>query len=133
MTLLSAAAQSASLDNDYGASAGANAPVSHEVALFNGDPLLGGTELTSDGGYAAVVVTNNGTNWPGAVDGSTTSALIPFATSTGAWSDTATHFVTRNASTGDLWDSGLLNDEVTVDAAGIDVSIQATIYYQQGV
>lgn len=133
MTLLSTAAQNASLDNDYGSSAGSNAPSSLEFALYNGDPLLGGTELGSDGGYAAVTADNDGTTWPDAASGGAkTSKSLALATSTAAFSDTATHFVIRDASSGDLWDSGLLTEEVSVDAAGVDVSFICTVYYEEG-
>lgn len=133
MSILSTAAQNASLDNDYGATKGANSPAAHQLALFNGDPLLGGTELTATGGYARVVVTNNGTNWPGAADGATTSASIAFATSTAAWSDTATHWVLYdNADGTTAWDAGVLDTEIDVDAAGAVVQTAVTIYYNGG-
>lgn len=131
MTLLDPAAQSASLDNDYGANKGPNAAAAHELALFTGDPVLGGTELTSDGGYVRVVVTNNGTNWPGASGGSTTSAVQSLPTSTGAWSDTATWFVLLDhADSVTRWDSGPLADEISVDAAGTVVTTSLTVYYE---
>jgi hypothetical protein len=130
MTLLSTAAQNASLDNDYGASAGVNAPGAHQVALFNGDPLLGGAELTSTGGYARVTVTNNGTNWPAASAGAKTSAAVTFAASTAAWSDTATHFVLYDDADGTTaWDSGVLDTELSVDAAGTVVETSLTVFY----
>jgi hypothetical protein len=129
--LLSAAAQSASLNNDYGANKGVSAPVSHEVALFNGDPVLGGTELAATGGYARVTITNNGTTWPDASAGATTSATVTFPTSTAAWSDTATHFVLYDhADSVTQWDSGLLKDEISVDAAGEAPRAELTIYYE---
>lgn len=131
MTLLSPAAQSASLDNDYGANKGPNAAAAHELALFNGDPRLGGTELTSDGGYARVVITNNGTNWPGASGGSTTSAQQTFAASTDAWSDTATFFVLYDHADGTTaWDSGELADEISVETSGTEVATSVTVYYE---
>jgi hypothetical protein len=134
MTLLDAAAQSASLNNDYGANKGPNAPASHELALFTGDPRVGGTELTSAGGYARVVVANNGTNWPGASGGSTTSAEIALPTSTGAWSDTATWFVLFDAADSTTrWDAMPLFEEIDITVAGVTKSLILTINYQQGV
>lgn len=128
--LLDTAAQNASLDNDYGATKGANAPASHEVALFDGDPSNGGAELTSTGGYARVTVTNNGTNWPAAADGAKTSATVTFPTATAAWSDTATHFVLfDHADSVTRWDSGLLDNEASVDVAGTVVAATLTVYY----
>lgn len=131
MSLLSTAAQNASLDNDYGATKGAASPANLEVALFNGDPLLGGTELTATGGYVAVTVGNDGTTWPSAAtSGGKTTSTIAFATSTDAWSDVATFFVLRDASTGDQWDSGPLTDEISVETSGTEVTTTITVYYE---
>lgn len=138
MSLLSIAAQNASLDNDYGSTAGPNAPASLEVALFDGDPLLGGLELTSDGGYARVTVANDGTTWPTAASGGAkTMATASFPTPTGAWSSTATFFVLYDAADSTTaWDSGELDDEIAVDADefGVplttSVGIQPTVYYE---
>lgn len=130
MTLLSTDAQDASLDMSYGASKGALAAATHELALFNGDPRTTGTELTSAGGYDRVTVTNNGTNWPGASGGSTVSAPQVLPTSSGAWSDTATHFVLYDAADGTTaWDSGELTEEISIDASGVVVSVVCTVYY----
>ena len=133
MTLLSTAAQNASLDNDYGATKGPNAPAAHQLALFNGDPLLGGTELTATGGYARVTVTNNGTTWPAASSGEKTSAAITFPTSTAAWSDTATHWVLYDDADGTTaWDCGVLNEELAVVAASTVAQTTLTIFYNGG-
>lgn len=130
MPILDVAAQDSSLNNDYGASAGSNAPTSHEVALFNGAPWESGTELASTGGYARVVLANNGTNWPGASGGATTSAVVTFPTSTAAWSDTATHFVLYDAADSTTaWDAQALSDEISVDAAGFVARLQLTVFY----
>lgn len=127
--LIDTAAQNKSLDNDYGSTKGANAPAAHEVALFDGDPTQGGTELTSDGGYARVTLTNNGTNWPAASSGAKTSATVTFPTSTDAWSDTATWFVLYDhADSVTAWDAGLVA-EISVDAAGETPRTTLTIYY----
>lgn len=132
MTLLDPAAQSASLDNDYGATKGPNAPATLEVALFTGDPLLGGTELAATGGYARVVVPNDGTTWPNAASaGSKTSAQVSFGTSTDAWSDVAAWFVLFDHADGvTRWDDGELADEINVTAAGTTVAALITVYYE---
>lgn len=131
MTLLDPAAQSASLDNDYGATKGPNAPASLQVALFTDDPLLGGTELAAVGGYARAVVPNDGTTWPAAASaGSKSSAVISFGTSSAAWSDTASWFVLFDAATGTRWDDGPLDVEVDVTESGTPVVMQATVYYE---
>jgi hypothetical protein len=133
MALLDEAAQNASLDNDYGASRGPNAPAAHQVALFDGDPLLGGLELTSAGGYARVTVTNNGTNWPAAASGAKTSAAVTFPTSSGAWSSTATHWVLYDDADGTTaWDSAPLDDEIDINEAGDTASTTLTVYYDGG-
>lgn len=130
MSLLDTAAQNASLDNDYGASKGANAPTAHEVALFTDHPDLGGTELTSTGGYARVSWTNDGTNWPAASGGQKTSATVTFPVPTAAWSDTATYWVLFDAADSTTrWDCGRLSEEISVDEAGGSVTAVLTIYY----
>jgi hypothetical protein len=132
MTLLDPAAQSASLDNDYGATKGPNAPASLEVALFTDDPLLGGVELAATGGYARVVVPNDGTTWPAAASaGSKTSAQVSFGTSTDAWSDVAAWFVLFDHADGvTRWDAQELTDVVVVDTSGTEVTTSLTVYYE---
>jgi hypothetical protein len=137
MALVSIAAQNASLDNDYGATAGPNAAAAHEVALYAGDPLTGGVELDAAGGYARPTVTNDGASWAAADGGAKTSTVVAFADSTDEWTvagdpAVATHFLLVDASTGDFWDSGLLGDEVSVEAAGPGPRVQLTIYYESG-
>lgn len=133
MALIDTAAQNASLDNDYGASTGPNAAAAHQLALFTDDPRTGGTELTSTGGYARVVVTNDGTNWAAAAGGSKTSAPQMFAASTDAWSDTATWFVLYDDADGTTaWDAGPLDSEIAVDTSSTEVETTLTIYYNGG-
>ena len=122
------AAQNKSLDNDYGATKGANAPASHALALFAGDPSIDGVELSSMGGYARVTITNNGTNWPAATDGEKVCAAQTFPASTAAWSAEATHWALYG-SDGNWWDCGDLPDVVTVAAAGVTVSVTPVVYY----
>lgn len=122
------AAQNKSLDNDYGATHGPNAPASHSLALFAGDPNLTGTELTSAGGYARVTVTNNGTNWPAAANGVKVCAVQTFPVSTAAWSDVATHWALFDGTT--CWDTGTLDEEIDVSAAGVTATAAPKIFYQ---
>lgn len=126
--LLDTAAQNKSLDNDYGATRGSNAPASHQLALFAGDPSLDGVELASAGGYARVTIANNGTSWPAAAAGQKTGPGVTFPTSTGAWSDVATHWVLIG-SDGNRWDSGALAEEIDITAAGVTKKVTPTIYY----
>lgn len=129
MTLLSTVEQNRSLNLYYGANRGAIASSSHKLCLYAGDPRTTGAELTSTGGYVAVTVTNNGTNWPAASGGSKTSAVFTFPTSTAAWSDVADYFALKDFTTGDIADCGPLDVEVSVDAVGVVVSLSVTVYY----
>lgn len=128
MTLVSAVARDNSVGMSYGGYG--TPPTTLEIALFSGDPTNGGTELTSAGGYERLVVPNDATTWPDApADGSITSAVLEFAVSTDAWSDTANFFQIYDADTGDAWDSGELADEVSVNEADVPVPGQITVYY----
>lgn len=131
MSLLSVEAQNASLAMSYGAAKGTSAPANLEVALFDGDPANGGTELTSAGGYEAVTVPNDATTWPDApADGEIVSAPIVFPTSTAAWSATALYWLIRDAATGDWWDAMPLPDEgITVPVAGAENSVRLIVNY----
>jgi len=135
MSLVDIAAQNASLDMSYGANKGPLAPAAHQIALFTDHPDLGGVELDSVGGYVRPVVTNNGTNWPGASGGQTVSADVAFATPTGEWlaggvPASAAYFVTiDNADGTTMWDACPLDQEINVTAAGGDLAVQLTINY----
>jgi hypothetical protein len=129
MSLLSTTEQNRSLDLFYGANKGSIASAAHRLCLYVGDPRTTGTELTSTGGYAAVTVTNDGTNWPAASGGSKTSAEQTFPTSTAAWSDVATHWALKDSVTADIADCGPLDGELSVDGAGIIVRRFVTVYY----
>ena len=122
---LDTAAQNAVLDSILGDGAGASMPSSFEVALFNGHPLLGGTELTSDGAYARVTIANDTATWPDASSGAKLSAVVVFATSDDAWSDTASHYLLFDAADSSTrFFAGRLSDEVNVSDAGTDVAVQ---------
>lgn len=86
---LDVAARNALLAAWLGDDAAVTMPTSFEVALLNNHPSLGGTELTSDGGYVRAVVANNSTTFPAPSGGMVTTMQIAFADSTDAWSDTA--------------------------------------------
>ena len=129
MTLRSLLEQNRSLDLYYGATKGAIASPSHELAFFAGDPRTTGVELDSAGGYARVLILNNGTNWPAAAGGAKTSAEQTFPTSTAAWSDVATHWQLFATDTGEPGDCGALDVEVSVDAASTIVKRTVTVFY----
>jgi hypothetical protein len=141
MGLLSIAAQNATLDHDYGASKAADAPAAFELALFNGDPTLGGVELDAAGGYARVTMASDGTNFPPAENGQKVCAEVTFPTPTDEWTaagvaDTATHWVLFDAATGDAWDYDELTAEVNVERdedtgelIAVTVTVQPIIFY----
>ena len=137
MALLDAAAQNASLDNDYGGSKGPHAPNAFTLELWAGDPANGGVQMDNAGGYAPVTVTNNGTNFPPADADAKTCAAQTFPSSTGEWTaggnpDVATHWLLRDTATGAAWDYAELVDEISVEAAGTEVTVQPVIFYNGG-
>ena len=130
MSLVSIEARNASLAMSYGASRGSLAPDSLEVALFDGDPANGGTEITG-GGYARLTVPNDATTWPDApASGAITSAQLTMATSSGAWTGEASYFQLYDADTGDAWDDGVLATPVAIAAAGVVPRPTLTVFYE---
>lgn len=127
MPIKDVAAMNASLDNDYGASSGPNAPASHELALFNGDPLVGGVELdgTDCPGYARVLLAQAG--WP-AASGGEKSRLVTLPATTGEWSTAATHWALV-ASGGVTWDCGEMPEPLEVSGAGDGPQVLVTVFY----
>lgn len=102
------------------------APASLELALFAGDPSDGGTELTSDGGYARVTI--NAADWSSGTDGSVIAGPIAFADATDAWSDTATHWCLIEGS--DLGECGSLTDPITIAGPTTDITLESiTVFY----
>jgi hypothetical protein len=137
--LVSIAAQNKSLDNDYGATHGANAPAAHTVRLWIGDPEVDGIEVpdtteteagTVANGYAAVVAANDATTWAAAVDGQKVSVFIEFPAALEAYPDTITHFTTESSTDStEVWDSGPLLEPIDITSAGDGPSAQLTIFY----
>ena len=120
-------AQNATLDAMFGDNRGATMPTSFEVALYDGHPLSGGTEV-SGGGYVRPVVANNSTNFPAAVDGLKTSAGVPITDPTGAWSDTVTHWLLIDAADSTTeYVPGLLTEELSIDGSETDIEIVLAI------
>lgn len=78
-------AQNAALDAVLGDGAAASMPTSFELALFNGDPANGGTELTPTGGYARATADNDTATFPDADSGQKVSATISFTAPSGPW------------------------------------------------
>ena len=125
------AAQNKSLDNDYGATKGANAPASHTFHLFAGDPRIpeadgGGVELTT--GYTPPTITNNGASWPAAANGAKTGAVVAL-TFTADLADGATHWALKG-SDGYWWDTGELDSEISAAASGTSKNVVPVIFYE---
>jgi hypothetical protein len=139
MALVSVGEQNRSLNLYYGANKGSIASPSHEVALYVGDPSIpadqgGGVELDAAGGYVRPVIANDGTTWPGAADGATSSTPVAFDASTGEWTvdgapAVADYFLLIATDTGDAGDSGRLDAPVSVGAAGAVVKPTLTVFY----
>lgn len=131
MPIRDLAAMNASLDNDYGTTHGPNAPASHDLALFDGDPLLDGVELTDvdSPGYARVSIP--AASWAPAVDGQkslTAPAQLPDPTD--AWVE-ASHWALLDGST--MWDCGPLSEVLEVTAAGDGPLVSPVVFYDDSV
>lgn len=130
MPIRDVAAQNASLDNDYGTTRGPNAAASHDVALFIGDPMNDGVEVTGSG-YGRVTVPATG--WALADDGfKTLTVPVEFPPPSGAYPDSVTHWALWAGSV--MWDCGPLTEPLDVTGAspsGPHVSV--TVFYNDAV
>lgn len=122
MTLGSVTARNLALDSRFGSSKGSTWPANIEFALYDGDPMTDGVEITG-GGYAVVVKANTDATWNPAADGQKTNAVeIQFPTSTGAWIGTARYMAIRRSTDQVLLEVGLIADDFLVELAGVVVS-----------
>lgn len=139
MPIRDTAAMNASLNNDYGATKGPNAPASHELALFDGDPMIdaldgGGVEVAALDcpGYARVTLANDA-GWLAAADGmKKRAALAQFPATTGEWLTPVTHWALI-ASGGVVWDCGPLTEPLEVTGAGDGPEVAVTVFYDDSV
>lgn len=117
-------AMNQSLANDYG-TAPTLRPPSHELALFAGDPMDDGVEITG-GGYARVQI--DAADWNDPEDGaiSTINPVI-FPSPTEEWSDTITHAALIYE--GVVWDCMPLGEGLDVTGAGDGPSIDLEIFH----
>lgn len=130
-------AMNASLDNDYGATHGPNAPAGYDLALFSGDPMIpaiegGGVEADPTGypGYARVPVAHSA--FPAAADGmKAVSVLGP--TPTGEWADEITHWGLFWTGTNILADNGPFTEALDITSAGAPPAINFAVYYDDSV
>jgi hypothetical protein len=128
--LVSIAAQNASLDGDYGTTRGPHAADSHELALYDDDPVLGGVELADSDcpGYARVPVAPE--DWAAAVGGAKGTTLpVQFQDATGDWARQARFWALIDAADHvTIWDSAELNISVNV-LTGSGPAVQPTVFY----
>lgn len=123
------AAQNAALDALLGRDI-SGIPTAWEVALYDEHPSSGGAELASDGGYVRAALNNDLTDFPAASGGLKESIVAAFATSTGAYIDTAPYAVLIDAADSTTrWFVVRLIDEVVVDAAGITPAVVLANYW----
>lgn len=101
------------------------APNPFQVALFDGDPDLGGEELAGNG-YARPSLDT--TDWSPAADGVKTSAPVTFAAATGAW-ETATHVGLYDATEAAWADVVPLAEPLDVTGAGDGPTVAVSIFY----
>lgn len=119
-------AMDASLDNDFGTTRGPHAAATHEMALFYGDPITDGVEITG-GGYARATVL--AADWADSLDGfKTTIAPVAFPATTTAWPLSPTHFALI-APGAVMWDCAPLNAPLDVTGAGAGPQVQPYIFY----
>lgn len=125
MPILDDAAANASLANDFGPTRGANAPDSHEVELWDGDPTIDGSAELSGNGYAPATVLPAAWSTPA---GRAISALATFGTPSGPW-DESTHYVLRGDD-GNLWDFGAWAESLQVTEAGDPPTAAVEVFYR---
>ena len=122
------AAMNAILDFTFGIDAHPDAPTSHSLALYYGDPRDGGVEITG-GGYARVTVA--AADWNPAADGQKATDQKQFPATTDAYSSSATHWGLLDGST--LWSSGEFVDPIVVTGAGNGPLVTAVVRWADSI
>ena len=131
MAIRDEAAMNASLDNDYGTTRGPNSPAAHELALFMGDPMTDGVEVTAtndDGqatGYARATIA--AADWQPAANGEKSAGAVTFPAATAAYPSSVTHFALIAG--GVTWDCAPLAEELVVTGAGPGPVVQVTLFH----
>jgi hypothetical protein len=108
------------LDACYGSGHASNWPATVYLRLYSGNPMSGGAELPSTGGYVAQTLTNNSTSFPNASAGQKSNGVAVTFTATGAWGAVATYWWFTDSS-GNLLDGGPLSAPVIVSVSGTAV------------
>jgi hypothetical protein len=140
MPIKDEAAMNASLDNDYGATKGPNAPASHQLALFVGDPQVdlidgGGYEIDSTNcpGYARTTVSNNATWAPSEFGMKQTVDGIELPAPTDEWIDEPTHWALI-ASGEVIWDTGPFTEPMQITGASTEgIVVRPVVFYSDAV
>lgn len=134
------AARNKSLDNDYGATHGANAPAAFQVALFTGDPMQDGVEIAAEtdiegvmtpNGYERVIIPNDGTIWAAASGGvKSTLGVVQFPDALEEYPDSVTHWALYDDVDGStMWDTGELVEPYDQTGAGTGPNPVLSIFY----
>lgn len=112
-----------SLDNDYGPTAGASAPPSHELVMYRGDPLAEGVEVVEAG--RATIMQDD---WlPTSADGyKRTDGLVSLPDPTEPWS---ADFYALVDPDGYMWDATPLEKPMDVEVGGDTPQVLVEIFY----
>ena len=113
------AAQNATLDALLGDARAAGVPASFSLALFDGDPMGDGVEI-SGGGYARVTVANTTAVWGAAANGEKVSTPITLA-GTSTYATAATHWCLFDGTTG--WFTGELDEAISEPTDTVTLSV----------
>ncbi len=128
MPIRDPAARRKSIRNDYGVNAAADAPTSHEVALFDGDPMEGGVEITGDGYARAEVVPGD---WADDPDEGI-FAFVTFPAPGGPWVEAK--YWGLYGSDGLWWDCGELEEPLLVTiASDTGPQLQVPLFYADSI
>lgn len=139
MPILDTTAREKSLQGIYGPTPPTR-PASFTVHLYVGSPEfpdsyeMPDTTEQDDGtfapnGYAAATVANASF----ALDDLGIGARVQFGDALAEWPDTATHWLLRDAATGEGWDYAELATPLDVTAAGPGPALDVTVFYADDV
>lgn len=121
-------AMNQSLANDYGTSP-TDRPTSHECALFAGDPMDDGVEV-SGGGYARVTILDS--DWDVPADGAiSTTDPVQFPDTTDEYSDTVTHVALIADDV--VWDCFALAEPLEITGPGAGPLVQVEIFHADAI
>lgn len=129
MPIRDAAARRKSVRNDYGTDRASDAPASHQVALFNGDPMTGGVEVTGPGYARTTVLPADWVNDPD--DPEKVYATATFPAPTGEWAE-ATHWALLG-SDALWWDCAPFDEPLVITGAGVAPVVRLELFYADAI